>query len=295
MKPLIKHLDTNYPNLKYKIKTKNIGDEELSMLSIRMPDGKSHFLFMPLPQSIEENVDKYVMSDTEGIYHHIKPSAAYAIQPRRTICYSFAYKYSGVTHPVEPKTPKHIRKLYRVTNELFGLAEGVNMDLVNYYPTGRHYISAHSDNEKQFGNLKDVYCWTFGPAKRLAIFRDVETKEIVLQISIPEGLYVMQGLSFQKHYTHEFPELHPALFKRICKRMIKEDPDFPKDVDKSELGASQEKLVWADWIKENRKRVRKLIKRGEVGPKGKVDSDLENFDEWCDSRTSHTLRQFVTL
>ncbi len=294
MDNLISALTTDFPNLKYRIKTKELDGTNYSLLSIRMPDKESHLLFMELPDLIAQNAAKYKMTNEDGIYHHIKPSANYALQPRRTICYSHAYNYSGVVHPVahEGATPKHIKRLYSITNELFSLNSGVNMDLVNYYPTGRHYISAHSDKEKQFGNLKDVYCWIFGPAKRLAVFREKETNNIVLSVNIPEGLYVMQGLSFQKNYTHEFPEIHPALFKRICKRCAEED-DFPREVEKSELGASQEKLVWADWVRQNKKRIIKMIKAGEVGKENKIDEEVANFKEWCLDRTSHTLRQFV--
>lgn len=268
-----------------------LGDETLPVVTVLMPDGVSEFQWMPLPGVISRNVAAYKMSDDIGIYHHLKPSAAFALQPRRTICYDHVYNYSKTQHPVEPVTPDHIKTLYSVTNELYGLgSDGVNMDLGNYYPTGRHHINAHSDNEKQFGRLKDVYCWVFGPASRLGVFRDLDGKE-VLSLHIPEGLYVMRGLSFQRHYTHEFPELYPALFKRMCKYITLDG--FPRDVPKTSLGAPQTSLVQADWIKANREVMRDFIRGGNISKGAKIDADLANFDEWCLDRTSHTLRQFI--
>ena len=275
--------------------------EKIPVLEITMPDRKSKLLYMPLPSYLAARIERYCLQDDEGIYHHIKPSAAYAIQPRRTKCYSYTYNYSKTVHPVEPKTPRHIRKLYKITNALFGLDadDGVNMDLANYYSNGRHSIGRHSDDERQFGHLKDVYCWIFGPTcseepwGRLGIFRDKKDKSEVLRLKIPQGLYVMQGLSFQRHYTHEFPELYPALFKRLVAACSIKFDRFPKNVPITELGAPQEKIIQADWIKNHRNRVRKLIRAGGVSKGKKIKVDLENFEEWCLDRTSHTLRQFI--
>lgn len=276
--------------LSHSIEKRSLEGEELSLLRIEMPDGESALLFMPLPSFL--STKDYSMQEGSGIYHHVKPSALYALQPRRTLCYSHAYNYSKTQHPVEKETPVSISKIYDVTNKLFGLEEGVNMDLVNYYPTGRHYISAHSDDERQFGKLKDVYCWLFGPAARLGIFRSKEDKKEVLRLSIPEGLYVMEGLSFQRNYTHEFPQIHPALFTRLCKALCKEE-SFPSVVEKSELGASRDGIVHAEWIKANKVFVREFITEGNVSKGKKIEKDLESFEEWLLERTSHTLRQFV--
>jgi hypothetical protein len=140
-------------NIDYKIIKKMLNKTTINIIEISMPDGASKLLYSELPSTIRKNRSLYEMDTSMGIYHEIKPSASYALQPRKTVCYSHAYNYSKTVHPVEAETPKHIRKLYRVTNKLFSLEEGVNMDLVNYYPTGRHYINAHSDDERQFGNL----------------------------------------------------------------------------------------------------------------------------------------------
>lgn len=276
--------------LKYEIKEKKVRNESLSMIDITMPDHISHLLYMPLPSFF--NRKDYSMGREQGIYHHIKPSVSYAIQPRKTLCYSYVYNYSKTNHPVEETLPSHIKTLYQVTNELFNLENGVNMDLVNYYPTGRHYISAHSDDVRQFGRLKDVYCWIFGPATRLALFRSKEDKKEVLRLSIPEGLYVMQGLEFQKHYTHEFPELHSSLFKRLCAG-LKETEGFPLHVEKSDYGASKEGIVRAEWIKDNVEFVRYFIAEGNISKGKRIEKDMNNFEEWILDRTSHTLRQFI--
>jgi hypothetical protein len=285
----------------YRIIRKRLGEEKLKMVEITMLDGESKLLYMPLPSELEKKASRYCMSQEMGIYHHVKPSALYALQPRRTICYSHAYNYSKTKHPVEETTPARITRLYDITNSLFdmeGEGAGVNMDLVNSYSCGRESISAHSDNERQFGALKDVFCWVFGPAARLGIFRgkknNTEGAEgTELRIKIPQGLYVMCGLSFQKNYTHEFPELHPALFKRLCKA-LGDYSDFPTKVPLTDLGASQKTLVQAEWIKKNKDFVTGVIYGGGVSQGKKIKTDLAFFKEWCLERTSHTLRQFVT-
>lgn len=292
---VLQQLDQQSDDFSYKMVQKHVGDETLSAVVVTMPDEQSKLLYIPLPKVIEERAERYCMDDEMGIYHHVKPSAMYALQPRRTICYSHVYNYSKTVHPVEPTTPARIVRLYDVTNELFNLGDGVNMDLANFYSNGRQSISAHSDNEKQFGNLRDVFCWVFGPARRLGIFRSIHDDAGPLRLQISQGLYVMRGLSFQKNYTHEFPELYPALFKRLRKGLIAmaEELEFPVDVPQTELGANQESLVQADWIKTNRKKVRKLIAKGTFSKGKKIGTDLEKFEEWCLERTSHTLRQFV--
>lgn len=68
------------------------------------------------------------------------------------------------------------------------------------------------------GELHDVYCFVTGATRR-AIFRTKKTKdtpvEVVLDLELPEGLYVMMGSDFQKHFTHEFPKIHETAFKYV--------------------------------------------------------------------------------
>lgn len=189
---------------------------------------------MPWPKDLAKP------SVSDGAYHSVNFGKSITM-PRRTKCYSHTYSFSGQTHPVESSTPEEITKLYEKTNEIFGVS--VNMCLENQYEHGRHYISKHSDDERQFSDeLRDVFCWSLGAARR-ALFALIQDKKgrvlanlkhltnppgsaLALDILLPEGLYVMQGSNFQKTYTHEFPQQHPKLFEKLVKTI--RHPDFPR-------------------------------------------------------------------
>lgn len=65
------------------------------------------------------------------------------------------------------KEPKQNQPRYAETSSIFELgSNGPNMCLENDYDNGREYISEHSDDERQFGQLHDVFCWITGPASR---------------------------------------------------------------------------------------------------------------------------------
>jgi len=84
-------------------------------------------------------------------------------------------------------------------------------------------------------------------------------------VAIPEGLYVMnggEGGCFQKEYTHEFPEVHPALFKKMqtafAENVVKY-PNFPRNVILSDKGASRLHLVQAEYIARNPDEAREVV------------------------------------
>jgi len=264
------------------------GNQRQPVLEIAMPCGEAKLLWMPwLPSQVPP-------SNAPGDYQHIN-YGAWAVMPRRTKCYGSAYAFSGQVHPVEKETPPEIAALYVTTSEIFGLrAPAVpNMCLENCYANGREYISEHSDDERQFGALRDVFCWSVGCA-RTAVFRAKQAqaqqpKTEVLTIELPAGLYVMQGRAFQRRYTHEFPQRHEALFKRLVRDLAKET-DFPTRA-LSDRGASMTGLVQAAWIQERRGAAEAAIRR--KPRRGKtVAEELRELDEWCGSRVSYTLRNF---
>jgi alkylated DNA repair dioxygenase AlkB len=219
----------------------------------------------PWPQELLEMLPSIAdVIETSKLHEYVKvkvPKQGLVNQPRKTLCYGHAYAYSGQTHPMEPETPPFIQKLYDVTNAMFNVQ--TNMCLLNIYSTGYHSISAHSDAEKQMGELTDVYCWSIG-AQRKAIFRNKKTFE-KFTIEIPEGLYVMRGPNFQRDFTHEFPKAHHDAFQKQFA------PLCPLD------GVSS--LEKADWLFEHKEEILEKLR----GTK---------FQEWCRPRISWTLRQF---
>lgn len=170
---------------------------------------------------------------------------------------------------MEAETPVAITALYRFVWDVF--AEDVNMCLANGYFHGQHSISAHSDDEEQMGDLHDVFCFVTGATRR-AIFRTKKSKEVVLDIELPEGCYVMLGESFQSDFTHEFPKMYETAFKSFVEAVPQET--------RTGLKTTMEK---ADWILEHADEIRERL-RG--------SKHFASFDKWIQPRYSFTLRQF---
>jgi hypothetical protein len=207
-------------------------------------------------------------------YHDIKIMGKSLTQPRKTACIGKPYKFSGVEHPMSEDPSGIISELMDSTNKMFNLPADANcnMCLTNVYSCGRHAIGEHADDEKSMGHLKDVFCWCEGGARELIIRcrkgktgeslrsdpkKDTPKSRELIRVSIPEGLYVMnggEGGCFQKEYTHEFPEVHPALFKKMqtafAENVVKY-PKFPRDLILSDKGASRLHLVQAEYITRN--------------------------------------------
>lgn len=217
---------------------------------------------------------------SDGHYRPMQLYGKHVVMPRKTWCYGFSYGFSGQVHPVEKRTPPEVQALYDWANAALGYEgkAGFNMNLRNDYPTGCHNIGRHSDDEKQFGLVRDVICFVTGSAKRKLIIRDKETKEIVMSLALPAGVYCMEGLEFQKFYTHEIPELHPSLFKKVLAKAVEWfGEDWPSQLSRAEQ---------AEWIAAEPARTQ-LVR------KNLAAKDQKKWDEWLKPRTSHTLRNFT--
>lgn len=319
-------LKVHHSKLPTKLHLIQFGDGNYNVvLDVEMPCGESHLLWMPwLPHQTQPHRNP-------GEYQHIS-FGKWLLMPRRTRCYDFAYSFSGQTHPLEKETPEPIQQLYKETNSIFQIpGQGANMCLENDYDQGHQKISEHSDDERQFGELHDVFCWITGPAARPAIFRVKKDKKAVrpslhqyccipekpeksrelFSIALPAGLYVMSGKPFQQRYTHEFPSIHENLFKRLVAAATKEwgvdsrqqaskrvklteELKFPSDPILSSKGAPMTALVQACWLKEHKQQVTDLLSSGKVATSRQhtTQQDLEQYEEWCLERTSYTLRNF---
>jgi|WetSurMetagenome_2_1015567.scaffolds.fasta_scaffold00074_13 hypothetical protein len=229
-------------------------------------------------------------------------------QPRLSLAYDHAYSFSGQTHPIEDVTPPQIAGLYAWANAACGVPAGdvgFNMDLCNHYPSGWHCIHAHSDDERQFGALHDVVCFVSGPAARRIVIRDKETKAMVLSGPMPSGVYCMAGRDFQTYYTHEFPRIHDALFKRVVERAPGwfGDPDFwltipSKEKDEWLARYGEELLPHLDPKKVLAKFKPEIaewlaLHGEEILPHLDPKKEAPKWKEWMQWRTSHTLRSFA--
>lgn len=220
------------------------------------------------------------------------------LMPRRTKCYGYAYAFSGQVHPVEKEFPESIMNICRECELIFGYEQGkLNMCLENDYDNGNESIGAHSDDERQFGSLKDVICAVTGPAKRSLIIKAVAGGKKMLEVLMPSGIYAMCGRAFQKLYTHEFPKLYPDFYKKVRDLAMTEwavdeqAKDERSDLSQDKKRKAQE-MEWpsnltdlqqSQWLKAHSTQVKTLLK---------TQTDRRKWDEWCKHRTSYTLRNF---
>jgi len=204
--------------------------------------------------------------NSSATYHPIVVFGKQQIQPRKTLCYGVSYKYSGVPHALEPETPDDIKTIMDLTNLMYPESEKHHlMCLANSYPSGYHCIGKHSDDESQMSELRDVICWVTGVTRRM-IFRDKKKKDaVVLDISLPEGIYIMHGKKFQSCYKHEIPREKGSLFKKLS------------TLAPAELSS----LKKADWLIDNSEQV-----------KDKMPEKYEEYLSWAQKRDSYTMRFF---
>lgn len=199
-------------------------------------------------------------------------------QPRRTLNYGVSYLYSQTYHKLEETTPDDIQTLMDYTTAMYadkGSKDTAVMCLANKYQTGRHYISKHSDKEYQVSHIHDIICWVTGATRRI-IIRPKKSSDKVLEVNIPQGIYIMRGDVlridiasnvgvFQKNYTHEIPKESEALFTKLTAIV-------PDDI---------EGLDAADWLAAHPKTVKR-----------KLPSLYAKYLVWSQERCSYTIRFF---
>ena len=215
-----------------------------------------------------ENVPKPSF-DRKATYHPITVFGKTQIQPRKTLCYGFSYKYSGTPHVLEKEIPEDIKVIMNLTISMYPDADKYNlMCLANSYPTGHHCIGKHSDDEQQMSELRDVVCWVVGATRRLIIRDKKNNDNVLLDVHIPEGIYIMHGKDFQSYYKHEIPREQEALFKKMSELA-------PTDLNP---------LQKSDWLSEHPEVIRE-----------KMADKYEKYLEWKKVRDSYTMRFFKKI
>lgn len=237
-----------------------------------MPNWQCKLTWFPWPSHVPLPI-----LEGGACYHKVRQpgKGGYVDQPRRTRCYEHSYKYSGRWHPVEPTTPLSIKRILDETTAMYDAYDtreyGTPMCLENEYTTRRHNIAAHPDATDQMGTLTDVICWVTGAVRKLTLDTNVpkgQKNEIVLEVDIAEGIYIMRGRRFQEDYRHGIKDENAAMFDRL--RAIYP----PKDITDA--------VKQADWLAANANIVRPQLSA----------KDAETFDYWLESRTSYTVRFF---
>lgn len=252
-------------------KTLTYRDREVTMPGIRyILEGDSSLFVFPWPTevvpvpSFKPNTE-YKKVNVFGMVD----------QTRKTVCYEASYKYSGVAHEVEKETPNEVQNIIDYSKAMY--TEELSdqsyktMCLANKYTSGYHCISAHSDNEDQFCDVRDVVCWVNynGEGRRRLVFRNAKDSKVVLDVSIGNCIYVMSGEYFQRTFKHEIPRDYPTMFNNTLLPLVRAD-------------VGNDKLAAADWLVANREEVTQHLQNKHV----------KQFDLWCTERCSYTIRFF---
>lgn len=132
-------------------------------------------------------------------------------QARLTCSMGAKYAYSGAVHPESPWHEEVVR-IMELVNQKFNTT--FNACLLNFYQTGQHYISAHSDNEKELGENSAVVSISLGASRNVTL-RHKSNKTVIRERLDSGSLFMMSGNRFQKLWTHEIPKQPSCRSPRI--------------------------------------------------------------------------------
>ena len=115
---------------------------------------------------------------------------------------SIGYNYSRQLMKSQPLS-EALAELIRIVNGMLGA--NFNGILVNEYPDGENYISAHSDSEIGLDSKVGVVSISYGAERKFRIRNKTDNSIVCDETTTHSGILVMGGVNFQKLYTHEIP------------------------------------------------------------------------------------------
>lgn len=166
-------------------------------------DSESWIIVGKLPENLNQNFDLLWDLHPEN-YSQIKVYGKMVDMPRYTQTYMKNYIYSGVEHKAL-LLPDEFQPFLDWARSLNN-KESYNQVLVNWYENGLHYISAHTDNEKQLVKEHPIVSISLGTSRTFRI-RNKETNEIVRDINMTNKSYIIMYGKIQERYTHEVPKI----------------------------------------------------------------------------------------
>lgn len=123
--------------------------------------------------------------------------------PRWTQTYMNPYWFSGMVHEAI-ELPGPFKPYLEWANSL-GYGE-YNLALANFYENGGHYIGAHSDSEPQLVKGAPIVSVSLGQERTFRVRRK-DTKQIIKDIELGNGTFVIMGGEMQERYLHEVPKV----------------------------------------------------------------------------------------
>ena len=140
------------------------------------------------------------LSDHESLFHLMRDSLTWntQFQSRSTVSFGVSYtKQNGLTS--RRPFPDYLHRIARQIESDFGFTP--NNCLANYYPTGAHYISFHSDQDMEMKVHSGVAIVSLGTT-RLMELRQIENHRVRYAYPLaPGSVFYMEDL-LQKKWQH---------------------------------------------------------------------------------------------
>lgn len=130
--------------------------------------------------------------------------------PRWQQTYCRSYYYSGMMHEALA-LPAEFRVFLDWANGLYR-DWTFNQVLVNWYLDGRHYISKHSDGERQIVPRSPIVSVSLGQSRCFRVRRkgNAPDDEVVFEVDMPDRSFLAMCGAMQEHFTHEVPKVNGA-------------------------------------------------------------------------------------
>jgi alkylated DNA repair dioxygenase AlkB len=133
-------------------------------------------------------------------YSEVKMMGRVVKTPRWQQTYGKAYFYTGMEHKALD-LPEEFEPFLEWANSL-GYGGTFNQVLINWYASGEHYIGPHSDNTKPLVKDSPIVSISLGQTRTFRI-TDSKTKEVVMDVEMPDKSYLVMGGKMQDFFKHE--------------------------------------------------------------------------------------------
>ncbi|MFN3604964.1 MAG: alpha-ketoglutarate-dependent dioxygenase AlkB family protein [Leptonema sp. (in: bacteria)] len=169
-------------------------------------EGALHYIPNFIPQKSANKIYGYLYNSLEWQNKKIFLFGKWVEQPRK-ICWfgDTSYKYSHLVLLPNQWDPI-VKKLKTKIEESFGLE--FNHALLNLYENENHYLSWHSDNEKELGTNPTIASLSFGVTRKIVFCRK-DQKRIqanLFQLDLMHGSLLLMLGSIQHHWVHSIPK-----------------------------------------------------------------------------------------
>ncbi len=121
--------------------------------------------------------------------------------------------YSNITLVGDPDLPLIVGRCIEYAQEHFPIFNW-NAALVNWYPDGASYVSAHSDDERDLAVGAPILSFSLGAVRTFRI-REKEANTIVRDLPTIHASLMVMGGSMQREFKHEITKTAKPMGRRI--------------------------------------------------------------------------------